>query len=60
MVDTVGKRVTRIVFAFLAVATVLGLSYAASARTPQIKADEKSKVSGTIAARSGDLVQSNT
>jgi len=57
MINITGKRVTRVVFAFLAVATVLGLCYAASARTPQIKADEKSKVSGTIAARSGDLVQ---
>ncbi len=57
MINTAGKRVTRVVFAFLAVAIVLGLSYAASARTPQIKADEKSKVSGTIVARSGDLVQ---
>jgi outer membrane protein OmpA-like peptidoglycan-associated protein len=57
MINRRGKRVTRIVFAFLAVATVLGLCYAASARTPQIKSDEKSKVSGTIVARSGDLVQ---
>jgi outer membrane protein OmpA-like peptidoglycan-associated protein len=57
MIDTVGKRITRFVFAFLAAAIVLGLCYATSARTPQIKADEKSKVSGTIVARSGDLVQ---
>ena len=59
MINRAGKRFTRIVFAFLAVATVLvlGLCDAASARTPQLKADEKSKVSGTIVARSGDLVQ---
>jgi outer membrane protein OmpA-like peptidoglycan-associated protein len=35
----------------------VGLAYASTPGTPQIKADEKSKVSGTIVARSGDLVQ---
>ena len=57
MINRAGKRITRFALAFLAVAIVLGLCYAASARTPQIKADEKSKVSGTIVGRSGDLVQ---
>lgn len=57
MINRARKQVTRVIFAFLAVATVLGLCYAASARMPQIKSDEKSKVSGTIVARSGDLVQ---
>lgn len=57
MINRARKRVTRVVLAFLAVATVLGLCHAASARTTQIKADEKSKVSGTIVARSGELVQ---
>jgi outer membrane protein OmpA-like peptidoglycan-associated protein len=36
---------------------LVGLTYASMPGTPQIKSDEKSKVSGTIAARSGDLVQ---
>jgi outer membrane protein OmpA-like peptidoglycan-associated protein len=39
-------------FAFL-----VGLTYAGTPGTPQIKADEKSKVSGTIVSRSGDLVK---
>ncbi len=36
---------------------LVGLTYASTPGTSQIKADEKSKVSGTIVARSGDLVQ---
>ncbi len=56
MVTKARKQVTRLIVAFLAVAT-LGLCYLASARMPQIKSDQKSKISGTIVARSGDLVQ---
>ena len=57
MVHRERKQILRIPFAFLALAAVLGLAYVAWARTPQIKSDEKSKVSGAIVARSGDLVQ---
>jgi outer membrane protein OmpA-like peptidoglycan-associated protein len=46
------------VFVFaLGFALLVGLTYASMPGTPQIKSDEKSKVSGTIVARSGDLVQ---
>jgi outer membrane protein OmpA-like peptidoglycan-associated protein len=38
-------------------ALLVGLTYAGTPGTPQIKADEKSKVSGTIVSRSGDLVK---
>jgi outer membrane protein OmpA-like peptidoglycan-associated protein len=36
---------------------LVGLTYASTPGARQIKADEKSKVSGTIVGRSGDLVQ---
>ena len=36
-------------------ALLVGPTYAGTPGTPQIKADEKSKVSGTIVSRSGDL-----
>src|SRR5271165_2696742 len=46
------------VFGFaLGFVLLVGLTYASTPGTPQIKADEKSKVSGTIVGRSGDLVQ---
>jgi hypothetical protein len=49
---------TKSVFVFaLGFVLLVGLTYASMPGTPQIKSDEKSKVSGTIAARSGDLVQ---
>jgi hypothetical protein len=38
-------------------ALLVALTYAGTPGTPQIKADEKSKVSGTIVSRSGDLVK---
>jgi len=46
------------VFVFaLGFVLLVGLTYASMPGTPQIKSDEKSKVSGSIVARSGDLVQ---
>jgi len=51
------KKAMQLMFALLFVGVTLGTSQAASAGAPQIKADEKSKISGTIVARSGDLVQ---
>ena len=46
------------VFGFaLGFVVLVGLTYASTPGTPQIKADEKSKIRGTIIARSGDLVQ---
>ena len=41
----------------LSVALLGGVAYAAAAGTPQIKADEKSKVTGTIVSRNGDFVK---
>jgi len=38
-------------------ALLAGLAYAGTPGAPQIKADEKSKVTGTIVSRSGDLVK---
>lgn len=49
-------RVLTISVAFLA---TLALSGSAVARTPQISSDQKAKVKGTIASRSGDLVKVN-
>jgi hypothetical protein len=47
-----------LVFGFaLGFVLLVGLTYASTPGTPQINADEKSKVSGTIVARSGDLVK---
>lgn len=57
MINPALKQVTRLAFLFMALATALGSCRVASARSPQIKSDEKSKVSGTIVARSGDLVK---
>ena len=51
------KKAMRLMFALLFAGVTLGTSQAVSAGAPQIKADEKSKISGTIVARSGDLVQ---
>jgi len=41
----------------LSVALLGGVAYAAASGTPQIKADEKSKVTGTIVSRNGDFVK---
>ena len=41
----------------LSLALLAGLAYAATPAAAQITADQKSKVSGTIVARSGDLVK---
>lgn len=41
----------------LSLALLAGLAYAATPAAAQITADQKSKVSGTIAGRSGDLVK---
>ena len=41
----------------LSVVLLGGLTYAAASGTPQIKADEKSKVTGTIVSRNGDFVK---
>ncbi len=41
----------------MSVALLGGLTYAAASGTPQIKADEKSKITGTIVSRNGDFVK---
>jgi outer membrane protein OmpA-like peptidoglycan-associated protein len=48
---------TSILSCALSLALLAGLAYAATPGAAQITADQKSKVSGTIVARSGDLVK---
>ena len=48
---------TSILGCALTVVVLGGLSYAGTARPPQITADQKSKVTGTIVSRNGDFVK---
>jgi outer membrane protein OmpA-like peptidoglycan-associated protein len=57
MIFRSGKRKMSVFGFAIGFVLLVGLTYAGTPGTPQIKADEKSKVSGTIVSRSGDLVK---
>jgi hypothetical protein len=48
---------TSLLWSAFSLAFLGGLTYAATPGAPQIRADQKSKVSGTIVSRNGDLVK---